>query len=133
MNMMMMIAGMAGSDSVDGLPSFHINLVIEGKPLFQDNSHIDENDEGFRDGIHALHQLVQPHLYDVLLPQVNKLLNTTNIRISDEFLRRYGTDLLDGKSRHGISAHYDVFSRVTSVIALVDTTSDGRNGLYTTV
>ena len=50
------------------------------------------------------------------------------------FLRRYGQDIggQNDLSRNGISAHYDVFSKVTAVIALDDVAADGRNGLFTT-
>ena len=64
---------------------------------------------------------------------MNQQLGTDTIEVSDIFIRRYGQDMLDGKSRNGISAHYDVFSRVTSVVALDDVAREGRNGLFTTV
>jgi hypothetical protein len=57
---------------------------------------------------------------------------STSIQIGDVFIRRYGNDVLDGKSRRGLSAHYDVYSMVTSVIALDDVGARGTNGLYTT-
>jgi hypothetical protein len=40
---------------------------------------------------------------------------------------------MEGTSRKGISAHYDVFSKVTSVFAMDDTAAEGTDGLYTTV
>jgi hypothetical protein len=121
-------------DSVDGLPSLHLNLVSNGAPIVPplDSS----NTEGLSDfqlGTQRLIEIVQPHIYNKLLPEVNKLLNTTtSIRVSDIFLRRYGQDICGNVTRNGISAHYDVFSRVTSVIALDDTAAEGTNGLYTT-
>lgn len=119
-------------DSVDGLPSFHINLVSNGEPVVP--SDVGDGDlDGFQRSTKDLLTLIEPYIYESLLPQVNNLLNATNIRVSDIFLRRYGEVLSDEKSRNGISAHYDVFSKVTSVIALDDTASCGRNGLYTTV
>ena len=118
-------------DSVDGLPSLHINLVSGGKSVVPESKSFEELNE-YEQGVRMLLSIVQPHIYDELLPEVNRLLNTTSIRISDIFLRRYGEDICGSVSRNGIGAHYDVFSRVTSVIALDDVASSGRNGLYTT-
>ena len=64
-------------DSVDGLPSLHLNLVSNGQPLFpsQDNE-IDEelqqsqSDDDFEVGIRQLYQLIRPYVYEVLLPKV---------------------------------------------------------------
>ena len=117
-------------DSVDGLPSLHINLISNGKPLVP--MHTTEGLSEFQIGIQKLNKLVQEHIYDKLLPEVNRLLNTTSIRVSDVFLRRYGDDICGGMSRRGISAHYDVSSRITAVVALDDTSCDGTNGLFTT-
>ena len=131
-------------DSVDGLPSLHLNLISDGKPIINDidnndrnnydtnNNTIKSNDD-FQRVIGNLLDLLTPQLYDVLLPEVNRQLNTTSIQISEVFVRRYGQNLLGGvASRQGISAHYDVFSRVTSVIALDNVAAQGQNGLYTT-
>jgi hypothetical protein len=118
-------------DSVDGLPSFHLNLVSNGQPLVSTGDDIDELD-GFELCLQDLLELVGPYVYDELLPKVNQMMNSSSIRVADIFLRRYGQDIIDGKSRNGISAHYDVFSRVTSVIALDDVGVEGRNGLFTT-
>ena len=116
-------------DSVDGLPSFHLNIVSNGKPIAcGDDSALDE----FQVELKSIFDLVEPHIYDKLLPHVNQQLGTNTIEVSDIFVRRYGQDMLDGKSRNGISAHYDVFSRVTSVVALDDVAREGRNGLFTT-
>ena len=117
-------------DSVDGLPSLHLNLVSNGVPKVP----LDTTEEldGFQLGTQRLIEIVQPHIYDKLLPKVNKLLNTTSIRVSEIFLRRYGQDICGNVTRNGISAHYDVYSRITSVIALDDTAAEGRNGLFTT-
>jgi hypothetical protein len=117
-------------DSVDGLPSLHLNLVSNGAPRVPPDTTEGLND--FQLGTQLLIKIVQPHIYNKLLPEVNKLLNTTCIRVSDIFLRRYGQGICGNVTRNGISAHYDVFSRVTSVIALDDTAADGRNGLFTT-
>jgi len=120
-------------DSVDGLPSFHVNLVSHGKPAFP-STETTESPTTFQKGLQNLLGIVQPYIYKELLPEVQNFLNnsTNNIRISDIFFRRYGQDIGGGVTRNGISAHYDVFSRVTAVIALDDVAADGRNGLYTT-
>jgi hypothetical protein len=116
-------------DSVDGLPSLHLNLISGGKPIV-DPTRADLND--FQTALSNLLGLVKPQLYDILLPEVNRLMNSTSISISEVFLRRYGQEICGGVTRNGISAHYDVFSRVTSVIALDDVAASGTNGLYTT-
>jgi len=118
-------------DSVDGLPSFHLNLVSHGKPVVLLEDDKDELDD-FDHCIDDLLQLVGPYIYNELLPKVQQLMNTTSIRVGDIFLRRYGQDVIDGKFRNGIPAHYDVFSRATSVITLDDVGANGRNGLFTT-
>lgn len=115
-------------DSVDGLPSFHLNLVSNGKPIASG-----ENLDDFQVEIQSMLDLVGPLVYDKLLPHVKEQLKSDSIEVSDVFIRRYGHDIVEGKSRNGISAHYDVFSRVTSVVALDDVAQEGRNGLYTTV
>ena len=136
-------------DSVDGLPSLHLNLVSGGKPIvgdFSDNvqSHVDDVEDStnnsvdeidkFETGIRELNRLICPYLYEQLLPDVRRKLRSPNIEINDVFLRRYGTEVCGQKNleRRGISAHYDVFSRVTAVIALDDVAAAGQNGLYTT-
>jgi hypothetical protein len=115
-------------DSVDGLPSLHLNLVSHGRPLVVTGQA--SNDDDFERGLETLIMLVEDPIYNLLLPRVRKLLNSSSIQVSDIFLRRYGQDVCE-ISRRGISAHYDVESRVTSVIALDDVAADGRNGLYT--
>jgi hypothetical protein len=120
-------------DSVDGLPSFHINLISSGKKIVDDEpSELGNALPSFEHDVEALIRLVSPYVYEYLLPLVQKHLATKDIQVYDVFLRRYGDAIIDGQSRHGISAHYDVFSRATSVIALDDTAKEGRNGLYTT-
>ena len=118
-------------DSVDGLPSLHLNLVSNGRPLVPLHESSSDPDD-FDNSIRGLLLLVQPFLYEELLPMVNSLLNSTSVRISDVFLRRYGQDVVDDKSRNGISTHYDVYSKVTAVIAMDDVAAKGRNGLFTT-
>lgn len=115
-------------DSVDGLPSLHLNLVSGGKPIAQ------RDEDDFQIGLQKLLSTVKPYIYDELLPTVQELTNDASTRVSDVFLRRYGEDIggEEGNSRNGISAHYDVFSKVTSVIAMDDTAAEGTNGLYTT-
>ena len=116
-------------DSFDGLPSFHLNLNSSGTKLVGDAS--SDTEAEFEHHIDKMIQLVSPYIYEQLLPLVQQRLGTQDIQVSDIFLRRYGEAIIDGQSRHGISAHYDVFSRVTCVIALDDTAKDGRNGLFT--
>lgn len=116
-------------DSVDGLPSLHLNLISQGKPLFDPK---DTDMDAFQHGIQRLLAIVQPHIENHLLPNVQKLMNSTDVVVSDVFMRRYGEDIAGGATRHGISAHYDVYAKVTAVIALDNVAADGRNGLYTT-
>jgi hypothetical protein len=116
-------------DSVDGLPSLHLNLISQGKPLFHPD---DKEVDNFQRGIQGLVSLVQPHIYHELLPSVQKIMNSSDIVVSDVFLRRYGQDISSGATRHGISAHYDVYAKVTAVIALDNVAAEGKNGLYTT-
>lgn len=116
-------------DSVDGLPSLHLNLVSGGKPKAGEN----ESPDDFQRGIQKLLSIVKPYIYDKLLPNVQTLTNDPSIRVFDVFLRRYGEDIgEEGTSRNGLSAHYDVFSKVTSVIAMDDSSAEGTSGLYTT-
>lgn len=93
-------------DSVDGLPSFHLNLVSNGKPIT-----IGDDLDEFQQEIRCMLDPVGPHIYDVLLPHVKANLGSNSVEVSDIFIRRYGQDVLEGKSRNRISAHYDVFSR----------------------
>lgn len=118
-------------DSVDGLPSFHLNLVSQGSPVFPTGTTKDPTE--FQMGVQKLLEIVESCIYGTLLPEVQKLLNSTTIHISDIFVRKYGQDVCGSDfSRNGISAHYDVFSRVTAVVALDGVAADGRNGLFTT-
>ena len=131
-------------DSVDGLPSLHLNLVSQGKPLYaspsgNDNEEEKEDGVSFGGQIHALYDLVRPFIYETLLPEADRLLrsngrannSTRKLRVSDVFLRRYGEDICGSVSRKGISIHYDVYSRITAVIALDEVASKGDNGLFT--
>ena len=116
-------------DSVDGLPSLHLNLVSGGKPIAERDADLPDVLE---QGLQKLFAMVKPYIYEKLLPNVQQLTNDSSIRVSDIFLRRYGDDIGDeGTSRNGISAHYDVFSKVTSVIAMDNTAAEGTNGLFT--
>ncbi|CAJ1959139.1 unnamed protein product [Cylindrotheca closterium] len=131
-------------DSVDGLPSFHLNLVSDGKPLFPirdgtEDSVEEDSARDFERGVQQLLQLVHPVIYQDLLPTLQKEWlassnKSTSIQVSDIFVRRYGRDLEDAciQARQGISAHYDVYSKVTAVVALDDIAAEGTNGLYTT-
>jgi hypothetical protein len=115
-------------DSVDGLPSLHLNLVSTGKSVARQDP-LDD----FHRGLQKLLAIVEPYIYGELLPRVQEAMRDPSIAVSEVFLRRYGQDIgQERTSRNGISAHYDVFSKVTTVIALDDTAADGTNGLYTT-
>lgn len=122
-------------DSVDELPSLHLNLISQGKPLFPVKEGKDEEDEldDFQQGVQNLLKIVEPYIDEVLLPHAREVLQDDDTIVSDVFLRRYGEDICGDKSRDGLSAHYDVFSKVTAVIALDDVSANGTNGLYTTV
>lgn len=128
-------------DSVDGLPSLHVNLVSQGKPLFDKTASRDDEEDSFQNRIFQLYDLVRPYVYETLLPKVDRLLkerqpdnsgtHSRTLRVSDVFFRRYGQDVCGNVTRNGISIHYDVFSRVTAVVALDDVASKGDNGLFT--
>jgi hypothetical protein len=125
-------------DSVDGLPSLHLNLVSQRKPLFA-SSNEEEEDVSFGSQIHKLYDLVRPFIYETLLPEADRLLrrngrannSTRTLRVSDVFLRRYGEEICGSMTRKGISTHYDVYSRITAVVALDEVASKGDNGLFT--
>jgi hypothetical protein len=123
-------------DSVDGLPSLHINLMSGGKSVIPKEKEEETDLNDLERGIVQLQAMIEPYIQDRLLPEVNRLLNSTSIQVSDLFLRRYGQDIGgdgDGTlSRNSLSAHYDVLSRVTAVIALDNVAALGTNGLYTT-
>jgi hypothetical protein len=115
-------------DSVDGLPSLHLNLVSAGESVAGQGPL-----DNFQQGLQNLLAIVEPYVYGQLLPNVQEAMQDPSIAVSEVFLRRYGQDIgREGNTRNGISAHYDVFSKVTAVIALDDTAADGTNGLYTT-
>ena len=123
-------------DSVDGLPSLHLNLVSDGKPLFASPSDQESDQTSFEAQIHNLYELVRPFVYDTLLPEADRLLRSKSksrrkLRVSDVFLRRYGEDICGSVTRNGISIHYDVYSRITAVVALDEVASKGTNGLFT--
>lgn len=115
-------------DSVDGLPSLHLNLVSQGKPKCgEDPAATHDPSDDFHLGTQQLLKLVETPIYQDLLPKVQRLVNDPNLVVSEVFLRRYNQDI----GRSGISAHFDVYSKVTAVIAMDDVSADGRNGLYT--
>jgi hypothetical protein len=132
-------------DSVDGLPSLHLNLISNGMPLFdaEDPSCDDEKEQvpkTFAQCISKLNEILHPHLYENLLPSVRQLVNSSTVEISDVFVRSYGVldDLHDNnnnnheaKARFTLSPHYDITAYSTCVIALDSTSSTGKNGLYT--
>ena len=90
-------------DSVDGLPSLHLNLITGSKPLFgeddegvmmtkeeEEQSQDDDDLATFPKCINNLVKVLRPHLYDTLLPAARRLLNSTTVEISDVFIRSYG-------------------------------------------
>jgi len=138
-------------DSVDMTPSLHLNLISGGKPLFENNgdnrklSMIDgDSGVSFEENIEKTRMILEPYLYDELLPTARNLIQSESLEISDVFLRSYGENVQgkeegiseDDETNHentrlGISSHYDVYSTLTSVIAMDDVAADGKRGLYT--
>lgn len=137
-------------DSVDGLPSLHLNLITNGKPLFDDieeETSPDEELSTFPQCISSLVKVLRPHLYDDLLPAARKVLNSSTVEISDVFIRSYGVqpgqqegdtadsddddDDGESKTRFGLSPHFDVTAYATCVMALDAIASSGKQGLYT--
>ncbi|KAL7467590.1 hypothetical protein ACHAXS_007832 [Conticribra weissflogii] len=129
-------------DSVDGLPSLHLNLITDGRPLFEDDGNNDSNDSDttFPNFIVEMIDVIRPHLYGELLESVRNITNSSTVEISDVFVRNYGVFDIDSnessgdigkKRRFGLSPHYDVTAYATCVITLDSTASTGRNGLYT--
>ena len=128
-------------DSVDNLPSLHLNLISGGEPIFpatmNEESNADEDDTPitFETSIGMLWRLAKPYLEDKLLPNVRQVMRSSTVEISDVFIRRYGEDVQPDHSaatRYGISAHFDVTASTTSVVALDDVAAEGKSGLYTT-
>jgi hypothetical protein len=68
-------------DSVDGEPSFHINLVSNGQPIA-----CSEGEFGLN--LQRLIDVVIPRVYQDLLPRVQALLGSTSFQIGDVFIRR---------------------------------------------
>jgi hypothetical protein len=124
-------------DSVDGLPSLHLNLISNGRPLFDPDANTDKRQ--FAQYVSQLTEMLRPHLYDELLPSVRQLVNSSTVEISDVFIRNYGVlekcsdDNINNKqkTRYSLSPHYDITASTTCVMTLDDTASNGRNGLYT--
>jgi len=80
-------------DSVDGLPSLHLNLITEGKPLFSDKTNENNDLSSFRPCVSQLSSILEPFLYDELLPLVRDRTGSSTVQISDVFLRSYGRDV----------------------------------------
>ncbi len=132
-------------DSVDGLPSLHLNLISGGSPMFdmdpsEEGSKEDNSEEVqlFQQNIAKMTSIVSPYLQKILLPRVQGLTNSPTVEISDVFIRNYGQvnlgsacDNEETTTRYSLSSHYDVTSFATCVIALDDTASSGKSGLYT--
>jgi hypothetical protein len=108
-------------ESVDGLPSLHVNLVVNG------NQPSAKYATGLLKNIQTMLSMVKPILYEELLPRVQSLIGQA-VTIDEVFVRRYGNDV----GRPSISAHFDALSIATAVIALDDAAANGTNGLYTT-
>ena len=121
-------------DSVDSLPSLHLNIISDGHLIFQSE---DENE--YPKLIRQMHTLLEPYLIDTLLPQAQQKLGDENIQISDVFIRSYGQNVIPdnddecGSTRFGLSEHYDITAAATCVMALDDVASHGTSGLYTIV
>jgi hypothetical protein len=99
-------------DSVDGLPSLHLNLISGGRPLFEtrnkdDSGHDDSGSgSGSDDGVWTVEKeessitfeqcilemvdMLHVPLYETLLPAVRQLTNSHTLEISDVFVRNYG-------------------------------------------
>lgn len=131
-------------DSVDGLPSLHLNLISNGSPMFtdEDDSVEVEDDVTFPKYISQMTNILEPILYNDLLPKVRKMTETPGLDISDVFIRNYGvvdekqedesnSTGQEKKSRYVLSPHYDVTAFSTCVMALDSTAANGENGLYT--
>ena len=126
-------------DSVDGLPSLHLNLISNGKPLFelsQNDKDEKEKNISFEQYISRLANILEPYLYNNLLPSVQNLFNSSTVYISDVFIRNYGHSdendtFNDQLTRYTLSPHYDITAYATCVIALDSTAALGKNGLYT--
>ena len=124
-------------DSVDGLPSLHLNIISSGRRMF-DNEKVKRSggETALATCVNDLADLLEPPLRDTLLPRVREMTNSSTVEISDVFIRSYGASK-SGKeneaTRYGLSAHYDVTAAATCVIALDDTAASGRNGLYTII
>lgn len=108
-------------DSVDSLPSLHVNLVVNGEPPIAGNA------SDLQENMQAMFSLVKAPLYEELLPRVQELVGR-EVYIDEVFIRRYGDDV----GRTSISAHFDALSIATAVVALDDSAAEGSNGLYTT-
>jgi len=143
-------------DSVDGLPSLHLNLISNGKPLFGlNNTGMDgrqqaAEEESFEKCISKMTSILWPHLQEALLPAVRELTKSNTVQISDVFIRNYGNMNInnmdetendaDGKAddeeeepktRYTLSPHYDITAFATCVMALDSTAASGKSGLYT--
>ena len=96
----------ANPDSVDGLPSLHLNLIAGGRSMFEyDHPDPDPDDEdypgegdvisdeggmSFPRCISRMTNILRPYLYDTLLPAIREISNSHTVEISDVFLRNYG-------------------------------------------
>jgi hypothetical protein len=114
-------------DSVDGLPSLHINLISNGKAKFPNDDNnlalqIEGGDASFGEYCAYIHDLIEPFIYGPVLQNVRDAVASNTVEISDVFLRSYGLDVTDNSNelsddedtrRFGLSVHYDVLSSST--------------------
>jgi len=124
-------------DSVDGLPSLHLNLITGGKPLFDttnvdddnnDNTHDDDNTDensstssslsssSFEQTISSLISLLNPYLYDLLLPTVRELCDSSTVEISDVFIRNYGRNVIPDEGQQQQQQMEDNTSNTNEIV-----------------
>jgi len=128
-------------DSVDELPSLHMNIISGGSPMFKNDINGEDYTETkneFQNLVKQMYTTLEPHLYEEILPQVKRKLGFKRLQISDVFVRNYGkgvqsqgnADDDQSNTRLSLSEHYDITATATCVIALDDTASQGTSGLY---
>ncbi|KAL3765485.1 hypothetical protein ACHAW5_008735, partial [Stephanodiscus triporus] len=128
----------ANPDSVDGLPSLHLNLIAGGRSMFEcDDSDPDDednpsegdlfSDEGgisFPRCISRMTNILRPYLYDTLLPAIREISKSHTVEISD---------VGDGVAHsydvlHGVDVDPDLGRERTSLIVWFADDGDGRGG-----
>lgn len=82
-------------DSVDGLPSLHLNLITNGKPLFDGTPADDISGDGgaatttFPQCISKIVDILHPYIQSSIAIG-EKATNSSTVEISDVFVRNYG-------------------------------------------